>query len=70
LKKRITKDYYDRIQKFFEKVSGYNDDIVKRHGFDPEEFNKKLKDYADIELGEAILECVIENGYCEFEAET
>ena len=69
LKNRLTKDYRERMQKFFQEVNGYNDDIIKKHGFDAKEFNEKLRDYTDIELGEEILKCVIETGSCEFEAE-
>ena len=66
---RLTEDWYKRIKKFFDEVDVYSNDIVKEYGFDPEEFNKRLEDYADIELGEDILNCVLENGSCIFEAD-
>ena len=69
LRERLTEDWYRRIKEFFDEVDGYDDDIIEKHGFDPKEFNEKLKDYADIELGEDILKCVLENGSCVFEAE-
>ena len=53
------------LDKFFEENHCYNDDQLKELEISKED----LSEYADFELGTKILNCVKENGYCEFEAE-
>ena len=57
------------MDKFFKDVNGYNDKIIEEHGHDPEEFNKYLSDYADLELGIKIMDCIEATGQCSFEGE-
>ena len=53
------------IDEFFEKNSGYNDQMLKEAGITTDE----LRDYADLGLGKQIRDSIKENGQCEFEAE-
>ena len=53
------------LDKFFTENHCYNDDQLKELGISQGD----LSEYADFELGIKILNCVKENGYCEFEAE-
>lgn len=62
-------DWLGKLDKFFEETSVYNDEIVTNYGLDLEEFNLKLKDYADLRLGVQIRDCIKELGYCNFDAE-
>ena len=58
----------DRLQKmddFFEKNNGYNDNMLKENNID----RADLSDYADYKLGKQIEECVIRTGVCSFDAE-
>lgn len=54
-----------KIDSFFEKNNGYNDDILKEAGI----LNEELKEYADYKLGIKIRDFISENGECYFEAE-
>lgn len=75
-KKMLGKDKA-RLDKFFDSLEfGYNEDMVKKYWL--KEFKAELKDadvsgmlkwYARLELGEKILKCMQENGYCSFSAE-
>ena len=42
---------------------------MKKHGLNPEIWNKHKVNYADLLLGIKIRDCIIENGECNFEAE-
>lgn len=53
------------IEKFFEKNLGYNDEMLTKAGIT----NKELEDYADLELGRKIRDCIKREGSCSFEAE-
>jgi len=73
------------LNNFFEEKNGYNDKMLvdylnerrkdifpyldKSDKFKEEEIRGHLKWYARLELGEQILGCVKEKGYCNFEAE-
>lgn len=66
--KRIEKSLGNQLQKFdefFEKHTSYRDEMLAENGISV----SKLGDYADYKLGQKILNCLNENGYCEFEAE-
>jgi translation initiation factor 2 alpha subunit (eIF-2alpha) len=56
---------FQTIVKFFEENIGYNDKMLVEAGITQDE----LKDYADLELGKKIRDCIKENGICSFEAE-
>ena len=58
-------DNLKKLDDFFEKVNGYNDDILKENNITEEHFS----DYADYKLGKKIEECVIRTGECSFDAE-
>jgi len=62
-------EYKKKMDDFFKEVNGYNDDIVKEHGFNVYEFNDKLEWYARLKLGENIYKYLKKNGSCYFEAE-
>jgi len=53
------------IDDFFEKSAGYNDAMMLEIGISRDD----LKDYADLDLGKKIRDCIIENGDCSFDAE-
>jgi hypothetical protein len=53
------------ITEFFEKNNSYNDEKLAEAGITKEE----LSEYADLELGKKIRDCIVENGECNFEAE-
>lgn len=53
------------IEKFFEGIAGYNDEMLTKEGITREE----LSEYADLGLGIQIRDCIKENGECHFEAE-
>ena len=50
---------------FFENNMFYNSDDILKLGVTNDEF----KDYADLLLGYKIRDCIIQNGFCSFEAE-
>ena len=58
-------DNKKKLDEFFKKENGYNDDMLIEAGIDP----SSVEWYARLELGEKILACVKENGECNFEAE-
>jgi len=62
-------DWKQKLDEFFNKVNGYNKQIVEEHGLDYYMFEKMIKHYADLELGLDIKKCIEENGSCEFTAE-
>lgn len=53
------------ITEFFEANNSYNDTKLEEAGITKEE----LSEYADLELGKKIRDCIKENGECSFEAE-
>lgn len=57
-----------KLDDFFEKVNGYNDDILKEHGI-LKIYSKHISDYADYKLGKDIEECLLRTGECSFQAE-
>lgn len=54
-----------KLDDFFKKNNGYNDDMLIKAGLDP----KLIEWYARLELGKKIYKCVKKNGSCSFEAE-
>lgn len=67
-------EYKVKFDKFFNKggkgYEGYNDEMMEKEFKIPnEKIRELLKWYARLDLGEKILNCVKENGSCEFEAE-
>lgn len=58
-------DKLDVIEKFFEGITGYTDEMLSKVGITKNE----LSEYADLELGKKIRDCIKEDGQCEFEAE-
>jgi hypothetical protein len=53
------------IEDFFEKNNGYNDVMLNQVKITREE----LSEYADLQLGLKIRDCIKKNGECSFEAE-
>jgi hypothetical protein len=53
------------IDDFFEKNNSYTDDMLIGSGIDI----NNLSDYADYRLGQKILDCLNENGSCQFTGE-
>jgi hypothetical protein len=53
------------IDKFFEENNGWNEEMIKEVGISKEE----LSEYADLELGIKIRDCIKKNGECSFTAE-
>ena len=66
--KRIEDKLGDKLQKideYFNTHSSYGDKEMRDIGVTGE----MLSDYADLELGKKIRDCVVENGECHFDAE-
>ena len=62
--------YKALLDVFFEEHNGYNDEmIMAEFAIDKEKVAELLVWYARLELGEKIVKCVEENGYCSFTAE-
>ena len=62
--------YKDLFDKFFNENNGYNTQILSDYlQVDEKETKKLLKEYADLELGIKIRDCIKENGECSFSAE-
>ena len=57
-----------KLDKFFNKVNGYNDHILEEHGI-LSIWNEHKSDYADYKLGKQIEKCLLENKECNFQAE-
>lgn len=53
------------IDEFFASRESYNEKMLEEVGITAEE----LSEYADLELGKKIRNCIKEDGQCEFEAE-
>jgi hypothetical protein len=53
------------IDEFFASRESYNDKMLEEAGITGEE----LSEYADLELGKKIRDCIKQDGQCEFEAE-
>jgi hypothetical protein len=53
------------LDDFFAKVNGYRDEDLEAIGIS----RADLSDYADLELGRKICDCVKEHGSCSFDAE-
>ena len=62
--------YKDLLDKFFNEKYAYNDEQLSDHlQVDEKETKKLLREYADLELGIKIRDCIKENGECSFSAE-
>ena len=62
--------YKDLLDKFFNENNVYNDKKLSDYlQVDEKETKKLLKEYADLELGIKIRDCIKENGECSFSAE-
>lgn len=62
--------YKNLIDKFFNENNGYNTQILSDYlKVDEKETKKLLREYADLELGIKIRDCIKENGECSFSAE-
>tara|TARA_R110000772_G_scaffold6250_12_gene21974 strand:- start:4752 stop:5099 length:348 start_codon:yes stop_codon:yes gene_type:complete len=62
---KVLQPAYDKVSKFFEDRQSYTDEMLREAGISSEE----LSDYADYDLGKKILDCIKEEGSCEFDAE-
>ena len=58
-------DKLDIIEKFFEGITGYDNEMLSKAGIT----NNELSEYADLCLGIKIRDCIKENGSCCFDAE-
>jgi hypothetical protein len=66
--KNIEESLGDKLQvinKFFEERNSYSDEMLKEAGITQDE----LSDYADLGLGKKIRDCIVDQGYCSFDAE-
>ena len=61
----ILRPAYEKVYKFFKERDSYNDEDLKENDLTKD----NVSDYADYVLGEKILNCVLENGECNFTAE-
>ena len=60
----------EKLDKFFKDNNGYNDKMIEDQlGLKEEKSRELLEWYARLELGNQILECVMKQGDCSFEAE-
>ena len=53
------------IQEFLETKGGYSSDDLTRLGIT----EREMRDFADLGLGIQIRDCILENGYCDIQAE-
>lgn len=58
-------DQLEKLENFFNASTSYSDDMLTENGID----SRNLRDYADYKLGQQILKCIEDKGYCEFTAE-
>jgi hypothetical protein len=58
-------DAYDKVTEFFKDKDTWNSQQQEEAGISSQE----MSDYADYRLGVQIRDCILEQGYCEFEAE-
>jgi hypothetical protein len=58
-------DKIKTIDGFFKNNNGYNDQMLSEIGITGDD----LSEYADLELGKKIRDCIIKEGSCNFEAE-
>ena len=66
----IKDKYKDLLDKFFDEKYAYNYKQLSDHlQIDEKETKKLLREYADLELGIKIRDCIKENGECSFSAE-
>jgi len=66
----ILGDFKDKIKEFFDANKSYTDEKLAAHlGVGELEAKKLLREYADLELGIMIEECINLTGQCEFTAE-
>ena len=56
---------FKKVEKFFENKDSWNSKQQEDAGISKQE----MSDYADYRLGVQIRDCIIDNEYCEFEAE-
>ena len=66
--KRIEDKFGDKLpvlNKFFTDNSSYNDEMMINAGIN----DVDISEYADLQLGIKIRDCIKERGYCEFTAE-
>jgi hypothetical protein len=56
---------FKKVEKFFEDKDSWTSQQQEDAGINKQE----MSDYADYRLGVQIRDCILENGYCEFEAE-
>ncbi len=62
--------YKDLLDKFFDENNLYSTERLSDHlQVDEKETEKLLREYADLELGIKIRDCIKENGECSFSAE-
>jgi len=58
-------EHLHKMDDFFSKNTSYSDETLTENLL----HISNLRDYADYKLGKQILDCINENGYCEFTAE-
>lgn len=58
-------DKINTLDEFFKTKDSYNDDDLLELGISEQD----LRDYADLDLGIKIRDCINENGQCDFDAE-
>lgn len=56
---------HDKVAKFFENRDTWNNEERDKAGLTQQD----MSDYADYVLGKKIKDCIIEQGYCSFDAE-
>ena len=62
--------YKDLLDKFFNENNVYNNEQLSDYlQIDEKETEELLREYADLELGIKIRDCIKENGECSFSAE-
>jgi len=63
-------DFKEKLDKFFKKNAGYDDEmLVKEFEIRIEKVKDLLEWYARLELGEKIKKCIVKNKECSFDAE-
>jgi hypothetical protein len=67
--RQVLGDYKETLDNFFAENKRYNDDKLVKAELPKEKIPELIEWYARLQLGNKILQCVTEKGYCSFKGE-
>jgi hypothetical protein len=62
-------EHKNKLDKFFKKNGAYNEEMLIEYGFPKDKIRHLLSEYADLHLGNQILDCLEKTGECSFDCE-